>query len=335
MRPLRSQMSTSPRIAVDDYDLARSSLGTAARAWLTVPFGLDRDLELPVVTVRGAKAGPIALLVAGVHGDEFEGVAALPRIADRLDPGAMSGTVIVLPMCNPFAYRAQTRATPESVDGVNLARAFPGDANGTPTARLASAIFSLTTRLLTERDLVVDLHSGGTRYRYMTLVGFRNFNGPARAASEEAARHFGQFDEARLWSIPDGRGMFNAETTRAGIPTVATEAPGQGQCREVDVRLYETGIGNLLRYLTILPDEPPPRERGPATCPVEVLADATGLFVTDCSTGASVEKGQRLGAIVDPMGTIRAEVRAPRAGEIWALRTFATVYVGELLAWVA
>lgn len=38
--------------------------------------------------------------------------------------------------------------------------------------------------------------------------------------------------------------------------------------------------------------------------------------------------------IVDPIGTVRIEVRAPRAGQLRALRTFATLYAAEMVAWI-
>ena len=202
--------------------------------------------------------------MAGVHGDEFEGIVALWRLMGSLDPASMAGTVITLPVCNPFAFRAQSRATPAHIDGGNLARVFPGDANGTPTARLAWALFAMATRLLGASDLMVDLHSAGSRYRYLGLVGFRDVDGPARRSSEEAARHFGPAKAFRLWAIPPQRGMFNAETSLAGIPTVAAEAPGQGQCISEDVERYADGAATSCGSRgscpeTHLPPSPAPR----------------------------------------------------------------------------
>jgi hypothetical protein len=294
----------------------------------------DLDIELPVITVRGAAAGRTALFVAGVRGDEFEGVAALSRTALRLDPAVMSGDAIFIPVCKPMAFGAQSRCTPRSVDGANLARVFPGNVDGTPTERLAFAVFSLTTRLLTPDDLVVDLHSAGARYRYLMLAGFRETDGPARQASEAAARCFGPAEEVRLWAMPDGQGMFNAETTRIGLPTIGAEAPGQGECRAVDVSRYETGVTNLLRHLGILPGDAP-LSGATAKQPVEVTCPDDGLFIAESSTGSKVFVGERLGTLIDPLGQQKDEILAPQSGEIWALRTFSSVDKGELLAWVA
>jgi uncharacterized protein len=246
----------------------------------------------------------------------------------------MAGTVIALPVCNPFAFRSQSRASPAHIDGGNLARLFPGDAHGPPTSRLASALFTMATRLLGEEDLIVDLHSAGSRYRYVGLVGFRDVEARARNASEELARHFGRADTFRLWAMPAERGRFNAETTLAGIPTVGAEAPGQGQCEGGVVDAYVDGVTNLLRFKGILDGTPPSPTLGQAARPLELVAGTDGIFVTTRTVGDHVSRGERLGTIEEPTGVVRSEILAPKSGEIVALRTFATVYADEMVAWV-
>jgi predicted deacylase len=48
-----------------------------------------------------------------------------------------------------------------------------------------------------------------------------------------------------------------------------------------------------------------------------------------------VAAGELLGAIVDVFGELVAEVRAPVAGTIWALRSMPPVRVGELVTMIA
>jgi N2-acetyl-L-2,4-diaminobutanoate deacetylase len=301
------------------------------RLLLSVPVGRAEPARLPVIAVRGRRPGPTAVLVAGVHGDEFEGMAALPELAASLDPEALRGMTLALPVCNPFARDAQDRCSPDDVDGANLARVFPGDPDGSPTRRLAAALLRLTTRVLDPDGLFVDLHSAGTKYRYLTLAGFRDIAGPARGPSEEAARHFGP---GLLWRIWDQRGMFNAEVARAGVPTVATEAPGQGECRDGDVAAYVAALRNLLTWRGMLDGPRPPRSKAQARCPTELTAPASGVLRTGRSVGDQVAGGDPLGRIADAFGQTRAVLRAPHPGQLWALRTFGAVAEGDLIAWV-
>lgn len=127
---------------------------------LSVPVSVDRSpyfqVQVPVCVIRNG-TGARVLLMAGNHGDEYEGELSLARLSRRLQPGAISGTLTILPMANAPAVRAGKRCSP--IDGGNLNRAFPGDPSGTATSRIAHA---LEHDLFPRHDVVLDLHSGGT-----------------------------------------------------------------------------------------------------------------------------------------------------------------------------
>jgi predicted deacylase len=320
-------------LPLQDLRLEELQSGYLHRLWLELPLGLLSGLCLPCLVIKGATSGPILLVTAGVHGDEFEGMVAIPRFVRSLDPGTLAGTIIGLPICNPFAFAAQSRESPASVDGRNLAREFPGHSDGSVTQRLAVELFSLVRRLLGPEDLFVDLHSGGTRYRYLPMVGYRDIDGPSRRASEEAARHFGS---GRLWLIDDTPGTLNSETSRIGIPTIGTEATGQGECRPEDVAAYVKGLRNLLRYQNMVQDgRPPVRDDGSAWRPTQINASSSGLFLSHVNLGQRVSTGEPLGEILSPFGKTLERLGAPHAGEVWVLRVFGTMHAGDLAAWVA
>ena len=96
-------------------------------------------VEIPFHALSGARSGPRILLIAGVHGDEYEGVAALHDLASDLDPQILAGLVVIVAVANPQAFQAETRRHP--VDFGDLNRAFPGDPSGSITERLAAVLF--------------------------------------------------------------------------------------------------------------------------------------------------------------------------------------------------
>ena len=61
-------------------------------------------MSLPVVLVRGAHSGKTLVATAGVHGDEFEGVRAILDTVRELDPAAMTGDFLAVPVANPPAF---------------------------------------------------------------------------------------------------------------------------------------------------------------------------------------------------------------------------------------
>ncbi len=116
---------------------------------------------MPVCILRNG-TGRRVLLMAGNHGDEYEGELCLSRLSRQLEPTDLRGTLTILPMANAPAVRAGKRCSP--LDGGNLNRAFPGDPAGTATSRIAHA---LEHDLFPRHDIVFDLHSGGTSMAHL------------------------------------------------------------------------------------------------------------------------------------------------------------------------
>ena len=137
---------------------------------LAIPYSIDRSpyyqIRIPILRLKNG-AGPSVLLMAGNHGDEYEGELQLGRLMRRLDVSTIRGAVTILPVANLPAVMAAKRCSP--FDGGNLNRAFPGDSNGTPTARLAHF---LEHELFPQHHVVLDLHSGGTSMAHLpcTLI---------------------------------------------------------------------------------------------------------------------------------------------------------------------
>ena len=75
--------------------------------------------------------GPAVMLIAGVHGDEYEGKIALSKLINAIEPRDITGRLTILPAANGPAVFAGLRCSP--FDAGNLNRAFPGDPAGTPT----------------------------------------------------------------------------------------------------------------------------------------------------------------------------------------------------------
>ncbi|MDF2715048.1 MAG: putative deacylase, partial [Paenibacillus sp.] len=155
------------RMEIEHYDAKAAVPGTKRSMTLMADIGLEQPLELPVLRIDGAAAGPALLVLAGVHGDEYEGVETILRLYRDLRPEQLAGTIILVPQANALSYRGGTRISPE--DGVNMARAFPGNPEGTPTERIA---WHLHHRFIAHADFMLDLHSGGTHYAVSTLVGY-------------------------------------------------------------------------------------------------------------------------------------------------------------------
>jgi predicted deacylase len=286
-------------------------------------------VELPVLAIAGERPGPVFVAAAGVHGDEYEGPRALWDVYRCLPPSSLSGVFVALPVCNPWAFAAGSRATPPHLDGVNLARTFPGDPVGSPTQRLAAALLAFVLRL--RPALFLDLHSGGVRYRFLPAVAYRRGLGDIERA-RAAVRAFGV---ANLWLGRDHPGTFNTETARRGITTVGNEMTGAGGCLDEDVAADRDGVLNLLRWLGMLRDRPAPEIPGPFWETVEAPSPAGGYVEVVRSIGAPVSAGEVLARVRSPFGDVTSEATAPFDGVVWVTRHLRVIETGEMIAAVA
>jgi predicted deacylase len=157
----------------------------------------------------------------------------------------MAGTLLMVPICNLPAYESALRSSP--IDGMNLARVFPGKADGTVTERIA---YTLTQKFLRHADFLLDLHSGGIAYEIPTLIGYLHDDGEVGMRSRAAAEAFGA---PVLWGhpLPIAAGRSVSAATAHGVPWLYTEGPGGGYARPEDVACFRRGVLNVMRHLGI------------------------------------------------------------------------------------
>ena len=117
-----------------DSSPAWEAIAASTKVTFSLPVATRADgstVSFPVLVARGAKPGKTLLVTAGVHGDEYEGMAALHDVFDALDPPQLAGTFVAIPIVNGPAYEAGLRVNPDDrqdlaiVEGViGLARTF-------------------------------------------------------------------------------------------------------------------------------------------------------------------------------------------------------------------
>jgi predicted deacylase len=319
-------------LPIDALDLVAFPQSAKQHLALTVASDIGGPLALPALLVKGTTPGPTLVAVAGVHGNEYEGMEAIRTVFAALDPADLRGTFFAIPVANPLAYAARGRATPAAIDGLNLARVFPGSATGTPTPRLAHLLLALVERHVGCDDLFIDFHSGSEDVAFATLVGFRDVYSPARERSEEVARHFGI---PLLWRIPDSAGPFNAETARRGIPTIGTETTGRAGFDPAGYQAFAAGLRNALAFLGITADPLPTCGSMPARATVDITAREGGFFRPSVALHAEVRAGDLIGTTIDTWGTIVDEITTLVSGTIWACRATPAVRPGEMIAMIA
>lgn len=284
------------------------------------------SLTVPIEIVCGAAEGPRLAVVAGVHGDELEGVRAVQILSTVIDQQRLCGTVLLIPIANMAAFTARTRRTP--LDGVDLNRVFPGRPNGTLSERLA---YVIVHTLLASATLVVSLHGLGALGTLLPWMEFVDIPGPVGQASHAAALAFGFHDLMPLPLLP---GVLIAALAQRGIPAIEGEIGGMGVIDPANWRRYVTGVVRVMQHLRMTAD-PPVYVAEPRYWELRwVHALAGGLFERQFAPGDHVVCGQELGTIMDPFGELVDSVTAPCDGVAGACQMVASVYPGDPVALV-
>jgi predicted deacylase len=307
--------------------------GTTALGAILVPAGKDAGYDIPVAVVHGAKPGKVLALVAGSHGTEYASIIALERLIGLLNPAAISGAVIIVPLVNIASFE-QKIAHLNPVDGKNMNRFFPGSLEGTQTER---ASYVLTREVVEQSDHLIDLHGGDLDeslrpYSYWTRTG--------RAAQDSVSRGmvlaFGLdhiiISTDRPTDPDASRYLENTATTR-GKPSITVEAGHAGTTEPEDIQALIDGVHSVMAYLGML-DRPVRFVERPvwferlATVPSE----ATGIFYPQVKRGSYVAEGTKLGYVTDYLGRPLFEAKAPATGVVLYIRAVPSMTKGETIA---
>src|SRR5437016_4505238 len=89
---------------------ATAAPGTRVRGAIQVTnYPGGRPLEIPVIVINGKSPGPCIWVDGVIHGDEPEGTLCCQMLDKELDPAAMRGAVVLVPVLNVPAFEAAQR----------------------------------------------------------------------------------------------------------------------------------------------------------------------------------------------------------------------------------
>lgn len=304
-------------------------MGTETFFTIAMPYGERMEIRR---TLFAGGDGPRAAVVAGIHGDELEGLYVCHQVASWLEehPDSLAGSVELYPAINTLGLDTLTRGLP--VFDTDLNRAFPGSPGGPLPERLAAALMEE----LTGAALVVDIHASNIYLREIPQV--------------RISREFGD----RL--VPLARGMnldliwlhgaaTVLETTVAhslnssGTPCLVVEMGVGMRITPEYCRQLMAGLLAVWKEMGVLK----PDTDIPETTHQPLVADdsnvhylnaqTSGMFVPTASHWTDVRRGELLGAVVSPFsGAVLSEVRSPVNGILFTLREYPLVYEGSLMA---
>ncbi len=287
------------------------SAGHGEKRYGVIEFPVQgRPYRLPMWLINGNADGRTLVVTGGVHAAEYASIAAALQLGRSLDPKVLRGRVIVVPVMNLPAFGARSIYVCP-LDGRNLNRVFPGDANGTASEQIADWVFR---NVISQAEYYVDLHGGDLIEALVPFtIFFRSGNDRVDAMSLELAKVFG----IHFLVCSETPGSTFCASSRAGIPSILAESGGQGIWTPEQVADHTNGLNRVMRYLDMISGGAP--EPVPFTLLERFLwlrSDHEGFWYPRVSVGETVSAGQDLGSVKDWEGRVLQTAVSPADGAV-------------------
>ncbi|MCE9626036.1 MAG: succinylglutamate desuccinylase/aspartoacylase family protein [Deltaproteobacteria bacterium] len=294
------------------------------------------DFDIPFHQIGDSKLEFSIALVAGVHGNELNGVFVLSRLADYLHgveaghiPGLrLNGRVLIVPAVNVLGLNTRMRLWP--FDKTDINRMFPGYYLGETTQRIAAAVLEATK----SAPIRLDLHSGNLDFEELPHVRLYEPTEAERAKAEWFG--FSSIVESRIEKILTVS-LIQAWKELGGENFILRA----GQAGNLQLPHCERMFQAILSFLErneILGGKPRAEieEDQHYFAPdkhFRVITEKAGFFVSKLEVGAWLRAGDLIGYLYDGFtGKVREEMHAPVGGLLLGLRRQPLVFEGDLIA---
>ena len=268
-------------------------------------------VHIPLHIVNGAADGPTLVVQAGASGLEIEPSLILPHVVKELDPAAIKGALIMVPLMNSSGFEF---ARVNSVyDDKHLNRLGRGDATGSVSEQLVGAYYEAA---IAPADALLDIRTG-SQWSYHHFVGV-NDEGDVEASKALAVA-------LGLPQVVIGKDEYHSmaqEAARDGKAVAVAfigGGPGLRDYRDQDLGRARNAVLNAMRHLDMLAGELESDVDSVAVIREHTVIKPSGergfTFMDKGLRGQQVKAGDALGVVRHPFSgeTIEA-ITAPRGG---------------------
>lgn len=313
---------------VEPFVLADTTIPPGASARISIPVshqlgGFSADLALMVL--HGARPGPTVFVSGAIHGDEINGTAVVRRLAEKLRPEALAGTLILAPAVNIYGFLSHDRYLPDRRD---LNRSFPGSRKGSLAAQLANCFLDY---VIERCSFGIDIHTAAI-HRY-NLPQIRIAAGDANLI--ELAMAFGA---PVIVESPLRDGSMRQLAAEKGVPMLLLEAGEALRFDQLSIDVGVSGVQRVLAHLGMLDADDGLASVGiPARAnnAIWVRAPRGGITRRCRKSGDVVHQGDVLAIVTGLFGEDAEEIVAPLDGIIIGHATLPIVNQGDALFHIA
>ncbi len=284
-------------------------------------------IYMPIKVRHGKQSGPCVLILAAIHGDEFNGTEIINRLNNLSMLKKLRGTLITIPVFNVYGFITRSHYL---IDGSELDRYFPGSEKGSHASRLAHLF---TTKILTQANYCIDLRTGSINHSNLPHI-YINKN------SAEALNLAKTFAPPVISYADYDPGSLRKTASQQDIPYLLYEAGEAMRFNEGAIRAGVRGIVNVMRQLQMLPADTKIKHRKAPACITEktewIRAATSGIAYSKIKLGQQISKGSLVATIKDPFGASPDDyVYAPCDGVIVGKNNLPMVHEGQEIFQIA
>ncbi len=276
-------------------------------------------IDIPIIVHRAKKEGPTLMLLAGMHGDEINGVEIMRRILRDKLHHVQCGTVICIPIINIYGFINFSRDVP---DGKDINRSFPGSKTGSLASQVA---FFLMTEIIPHIDYGIDFHTGGSRINNAPQIRVK-IDDPENL---ELATVFGT---KFILDAPFRDRSLRKEAFKMNKRILVYEG---GESLRLRKNAIDEGIAGMLRvmkHLNMREDAPVPAKKTVIIAKSSwVRAKVAGLHYSFVRNGSPIKKNDILGEVCDPYGAHETKIKSTVIGHVIALNNNPVINRGDAL----
>jgi len=267
-----------------------------------------RPIQTPILVANSKEPGPALFLVAGIHGNELNGVGAVREFIDQQDLKALKGTLVCLPVVNVPGFLIGSRTLP---NGEDINRLFPGNKDGSPGERIADMLL----QILSQCDYGITFHTAVDNWFNMVHARCDVTD----AENRRLARALGTeviINEVGL------EGMLRRAANDIGIPCVLVEAGEPNDFDRTIIDQVVTCTRNAMVDLGMLQGEiKEPNFRIIVKKTEIIRSDHGGIIDMKVEPHQLIYEGDPLFSITNPFGKERDTLKAPFTGMVLGVRT--------------
>lgn len=276
-------------------------------------------VKVPVIIERSKNPGPVILLLAGLHGDEINGVGIIREIINQKLNIPENGTIICIPVFNIFGYLFQTREFP---DGRDLNRMFPGSLNGSLASQFAH---QLTNEIVPKVDYIIDFHTGGAERDNVSQIRVNSIEKETLALANIFNPPFIVHSNYIAKSLRE-------TLNKKGKTVLLFEGGKSNELNDTVIAHGVRGTKNVLIHLNSIKGE---QEKTVASIFLKdskwLRAKHSGMFKPLVENGTRVLKKEVIGMVQDPFGEFKKLMFAPCDCYIFCINKTPIVNKGDAL----